>query len=167
MAEYAARVLAAGSTNDFYFTARSNNIEREGLARLQRDVEPPLEFFRARPRQRSQSFWFGPKGSITGTHHDPTNILFCQVYGEKRVQLSPPFDPAMLGLSDGFYHRAPGDPAAYPELADATVLEVQLSAGDALFIPALWWHRVEALSVSISYSLLHFKQQNTFPGYRP
>lgn len=167
MAAYVERVLQAGSSNDFYFTARNRNIELEALQSLVRDVTPAPDFFLPQPHKGSQSFWFGPKGSLTATHHDPTNILFCQIYGKKRVQLAPPTDPGLLGLAEGFYNRATGELRSYEPLADSHVLELIVEPGDALFIPALWWHRVEALSVSISFSLLHFKRINRYPAYSP
>jgi Cupin-like domain len=167
MAAYAERVMTAGRTNDFYFTARNRNIELEGLRSLNDDVRAPPEFFLPEPHKGSQSFWFGPEGSLTATHHDPTNILFCQIYGSKRVQLAPPTDVGVLMQAEGYYNKALHDLKSYEGLRGSHILDLVLSPGEALFIPALWWHRVEALSISISFSLLHFKRTNRYPDYRP
>ena len=43
---------------------------------------------------------------------------------------------------------------------------VDLVEGEALFIPAGWWHRVEALTPSISLGVMPFRRHNTF-DYRP
>lgn len=166
MAEYARRVRSAGKTNDFYFTARNKNVELEGLAGLRDDIRPPPGYFAPDKRKGAQSFWFGPEGSLTAFHHDPTNILFCQIYGQKRITLAPPTDLGFLCVGEGFYSgKTPG--VELPQLHGSPSWEVVLSPGEALFIPALWWHEVEALSVSISFSLLHFERPNNFPGYEP
>ena len=45
--------------------------------------------------------------------------------------------------------------------------EVELSPGQALFIPAGWWHEVDALDVSISLSVTAFARPNRYEWYRP
>jgi hypothetical protein len=168
MAELAARVEASDSTNDFYAIARNRNAESPGFADLRKDVVPPEDWFDRERFAGAQSFWFGPKGTITTLHYDPTNILFCQLYGTKLVHLAPPSDSALSRAARGYYsgyvERAPEDE---PELRNTPFFRIELRPGDALFIPALWWHRVEALSASISFSLLHFRRPNRFPHYRP
>jgi Cupin-like domain len=40
--------------------------------------------------------WFGPAGTITPIHHDPMNVMLCQVAGRKRVRLWSPNDTPNL-----------------------------------------------------------------------
>jgi len=42
-----------------------------------------------------------------------------------------------------------------------------LWAGEALFLPAGWWHEVTALQTSMHVSLLAFHRPNAFPWYQP
>ena len=55
------------------------------------------------------------------------------------------------------------------ELANAPepLVEVVLAPGEALFIPAGWWHQVDALDVSISVSILSLAWPNDFSWYKP
>ena len=79
--------------------------------------------------------------------------------GVKYVRLYPPSQacnlyPHATGLTTNSSRvdaRAP-DLVAFPRFAAAKGLECWLRAGMALFIPAGWWHFVEACSVSASVS---------------
>ena len=46
--------------------------------------------------------------------------------------------------------EGPVDMDRFPLLAEATFTEAVLGPGDALFIPAGWWHYVRSLSTSFS-----------------
>ena len=100
---------------------------------------------------------------MTPLHHDATNILFHQVYGRKKFLLAPPEEVDLLVGARDFY--AAGD----PEKDDLGVAfhEVLLEPGEALFLPAGWWHHVRAIDVSISFSLLCFRRPNDFDWFRP
>jgi ribosomal protein L16 Arg81 hydroxylase len=108
---------------------------------------------------------------MTPLHHDTTNILFCQLHGRKRVELVAPNETALLiDNLDGFYSKvdvAKLGAAKHPALQRMLVKSTVLGPGDALYIPAGWWHQVTALDVSISFSLLGFRRPNDFDWYRP
>jgi len=102
------------------------------------------------------SMWVGGKGSTTQAHYDVLNNIFVQVYGRKRFRLWGPQAHAMLRVF----------PDAHPRARKARVLvdgcrtvlappevDVTLEAGQALFIPAFWFHHVEALSCSVSVNV--------------
>ena len=42
-----------------------------------------------------------------------------------------------------------------------------MQPGEALFIPAGWWHQVDALDPSISVTILDFTFTNDYGWYRP
>lgn len=42
------------------------------------------------------------------------------------------------------------DPEKYPNFKSAKYIEIELKAGEALFIPKLWWHYVKTLEPSIA-----------------
>jgi hypothetical protein len=162
-------VRAAGPTNDLYLVANNRALEKPELAPLLADLTPPGDIFDASSLEGRASLWFGPGGTCTPLHHDTTNILFCQIYGKKRVDLVSPLETSLLDDVDGFYAgRRSGDlEGGGPDGEAPRVLRVELSAGEALFLPAGWWHEVTALEVSIHVSLLAFRRLADVGWYRP
>jgi hypothetical protein len=171
MDRFIARVIAAGTTNDFYLVANNKALARGRMRALFADVRPPRTLFVPLTDPGAASLWIGPAGTITPLHHDTTNILFCQIYGTKRFDLVSPQETALLlDPIDGFYSPVDLDrraEASHPAVQQLLVKQVTLAPGDALFIPAGWWHRVTSLDVSISFSLLGFRRPNDFDWYRP
>jgi hypothetical protein len=103
------------------------------------------------------SIWIGNQSRIAA-HYDVTDNVACVAAGKRRFTLFPPdqldnlyigpldFTPAGQPASLVDFHHP--DFVRYPKfkmaLAHAQVAE--LEAGDAIFIPSMWWHHVEALS---------------------
>jgi hypothetical protein len=107
-------------------------------------------------RQALASIWIGNRTRIAA-HHDLPDNLACVAAGRRRFTLFPPselpnlyigpldFTPAgqaisLVDFANPDLERFPRFPQA---LAQAQVAE--LDAGDAIFIPSMWWHHVEAL----------------------
>ncbi len=152
------RVLAAGETNDFYLVAHSKAMERPGMDRLLRRIVVDPGYFDPDALRGATSLWLGPKGTVTPLHHDTTNILFFQIHGRKELLLAPPYQAALSDRARGFYVE---------DDRDVAFERVVLEPGEALFLPAGWWHEVRSLDVSISFSLLAFRRPNRFGWYRP
>ena len=108
-------------------------------------------------RDALASLWLGNRSRIAAHFDVPDNIA-CVVAGRRRFTLFPPeqlanlyvgpldFTPAGQAISlVDFY--AP-DHARFPRFAEALkhAQVAELTAGDAIFIPSLWWHHIEALS---------------------
>ena len=170
MADYVAQVRAAGESNDLYMIAHNQNMLREPLLPLLDDVALDDTIFDPQRLRGGVTLWFGPAGTVTPLHHDTTNILFCQLHGRKRFHLISPWETRLFAGADGFYSEWDlEDDDALPALQaeGVTVRQVELQAGEALFIPAGWWHHVKALDISISFSLLNFRRGNSFAWYRP
>ena len=56
----------------------------------------------------------------------------------------------------------------YPAPRQFTFKRIVLEPGEALFIPAGWWHHVRALDVSISLAVNHFARPNNYDAwYQP
>ena len=101
------------------------------------------------------SFWLGNETRISA-HYDFPNNLACVVAGERRFTLLPP--DQVRNLYVGPIDRTPsGQPISlvdfarpdferHPKFADAMphARTAALQAGDAIFIPGMWWHHVEA-----------------------
>jgi hypothetical protein len=103
------------------------------------------------------SIWIGNR-TIASCHYDAPNNLACCVVGKRRITMFPPgqifnlypgpLDPTPGGQTISLVDFARPDFERYPRfreaLAAAQVAEVE--AGDAVFIPSMWWHHIEALS---------------------
>ncbi len=103
------------------------------------------------------SIWMGTPTRIAA-HNDVPDNLACVAVGQRRFTLFPrdqfrnlylgPVDntPAGRAVSMVDFHHPDLDrhPGFTEALAHAQVAD--LDAGDALYIPALWWHHVEGLA---------------------
>lgn len=153
--------VQARPSNDHYCIARNQNLEH-ALSPLLKDIVVDPDHFDAGRLVGGSSLWIGPAATLTPLHYDTTNILFVQLVGHKRFWLVSPDWSGLLFRLDGFYVR--DDLAAVPPEA---LHEVVLSPGDALFLPVGWFHRVLALSPSVSFSLLCFRRPNDFSWCHP
>jgi hypothetical protein len=102
------------------------------------------------------SIWMGTRTRIAA-HNDTPNNLACVAVGRRRFTLFPPdqFRNLYLGPVDNTPAGRPvsmvdfhaPDFANHPRFREALDHGqlAELEAGDALFIPALWWHHVEGL----------------------
>lgn len=114
-------------------------------------VENAMPLVPASPR-----IWLGHASDVS-THYDTVDNLACVVAGTRRFTLYAPELVRMLypGPID---HTMAGQPvslaassedeARFPLFADAhaEALTAELEPGDALYLPKLWWHRVQSLA---------------------
>lgn len=103
------------------------------------------------------SIWIGNQSRIAA-HYDVTDNVACVALGKRRFTLFPPdqltnlyigpldFTPAGQPASLVDFHHI--DFEKYPKFKTALkhAQVADLEAGDAIFIPSMWWHHVEALS---------------------
>lgn len=170
LANYLDRVEGVGESNDLYMIAHNRTMARPEMAELFDDIRLDEAVFDPDQLDEGCTLWLGPAGTLTPLHHDSTNILFCQIVGKKRIWLIPPYEASLLDDMRGFY--ASFDPRRqredWPEVhRDVQMAELVLEPGEALFLPAGWWHQVLALEPSISFSLLCFRRFNRFDDYAP
>lgn len=102
------------------------------------------------------SIWFGNRSRIAPHQDLPTNLA-CVVAGRRRFTLFPPeqlpnlyigpldFTPA--GQPVSLVDVVAPDLARFPRYAEALrhAQVAELAPGDAIIIPSMWWHHVEAL----------------------
>ncbi len=148
--------------DDFYVVSRNGLMSHPALAALWHDLSPLPAFLEPPERPRGVSLWIGPRGTITPAHFDPHNVLLVQVEGAKQITLAPPIRAEHHALLDGFYL----DGELQEAFGDA-VISVRLEPGEALFVPVAWFHRVEALSPSMTLSFLCFPWPNHFHWLGP
>ncbi|HVY24397.1 MAG TPA: cupin-like domain-containing protein [Steroidobacteraceae bacterium] len=119
--------------------------------------------------------WIGNRTTASAHYDAPSNIACCAV-GSRRFTIFPP--DQIFNLYPGPLEPTPGGQAIsivdfknpdfekYPRfrdaLANAQVAELQ--AGDAIFIPSMWWHHVEGTR---PFNVLVNYWWSTSPKYIP
>jgi hypothetical protein len=109
------------------------------------------------PAQAIPRIWIGTP-SVVSTHFDLSDNIACVVAGRRRFTLFPPeqlpnlyvgpLDHNMAGQPASMVELNAPDFARYPRFREAldAALTAELEPGDAIYIPTLWWHQIEALS---------------------
>ncbi|MEC5164037.1 cupin-like domain-containing protein [Janthinobacterium sp. CG_S6] len=102
-------------------------------------------------------FWLGPAGTVTPLHCDYDDNIFAQIWGSKRIFLSPPHHDEFLYPSEAnaILFGSPFNPEApdfekFPLARRAAMIECTVNSGDLLYVPAGWYHYVRSLTFSLS-----------------
>lgn len=119
------------------------------------------------------NIWLGNQTRVAA-HYDGLDNLACVAAGRRRFTLFAPdqvenlyigpldFTPAGQPISLVDFHQP--DFAKYPKFKQALkhAQIAELGPGDALFIPAMWWHQVEGLA---SFNVLINYWWSEIPSY--
>jgi hypothetical protein len=101
--------------------------------------------------------WLGHASNVSA-HYDTMDNVACVVAGERRFTLHAPetigrlyigpIDHTMAGQPVSLAASAPPDDERYPLFREVKhqALVAELHPGDAIYVPKLWWHQVEATS---------------------
>lgn len=101
--------------------------------------------------------WLGNATTVS-THYDLSDNIACVAAGRRRFTLFPPdqlknlyvgpLDFTLAGQPVSMASLKDPDLERFPRFAEAMAHAVvaDLEPGDALYIPPLWWHQVEALA---------------------
>jgi len=101
------------------------------------------------------SIWLGNQ-SVAACHYDASDNLACCVRGVRRFTLFPPeqvanlypgpLEPTPGGQAISMVDFAAPDLSLYPNFPKAIAAGqiADLAPGDALYLPSMWWHQVEA-----------------------
>lgn len=118
------------------------------------------------------SLWIGNQ-THTATHWDQSQNLGCVVAGRRRFTLFPPeqlknlyagpLEFTLAGQPISLVDIDTPDLKTYPRYGDAlkAARRAELGPGDALYIPAMWWHDV--LSLEEFGSLINFWWRDAEP----
>jgi hypothetical protein len=110
----------------------------------------------AMQRDAQSRVWLCNRAEVA-THFDLSDNVAVVALGRRRFTLFPPtatgdlyvgpFNNTLAGQPISMPDPLRPDFDAYPRFAQAleTALSAELGPGDAVFIPALWWHHVAAL----------------------
>ena len=108
-------------------------------------------------REPLASIWMGTRTRVAA-HNDTPDNLACVAVGRRRFTLFPrdqfrnlylgPVDNTPAGRPVSMVDFHAPDLDRFPRFADALAYAqvAELDAGDALFIPSMWWHHVEGLA---------------------
>jgi hypothetical protein len=101
--------------------------------------------------------WLGHASNVSA-HYDTFDNVACVIAGRRRFTLFAPqtidrlyvgpLDHTMAGQPVSLAAAAPPDDARFPRFREVRekALVAELEAGDAIYLPKLWWHQVEAVS---------------------
>lgn len=136
-----------------YYAAR---VMLETHARpLLEDAQEPLGFEEAfgAPYDQGVIAYLGPPRTVTPCHYDDSENVLVVVRGSKRVRLFPPGEcRRMYPASTGhIYSALPPDlepesadlPRGFDHYRHARYVDVEVTAGEMLYLPQFWYHRVE------------------------
>ena len=165
-ADFMDKIQEHTESNDVYLVGNNKFFEREGSTILLEDLDDKIAgFLRSGINPKYCSFWYGPKGTHTEMHYDPTTVLYAQVRGTKRFRLLSPHNGVALLSARGTYSQVDIDEAAH-RMGDL-VYEVTLKPGELLLIPVGWWHEVTALETSVSLGFTNLIGPTSFSWYTP
>jgi hypothetical protein len=156
------RLLAVlADESDPRYVYMGSTYTEEILPGFERDN--PLDLVADKPT--SPRIWIG-KSSIIAPHFDESDNIACVVSGGRRFTLFPPeqvanlypgpIDNTVAGQPTSMVELAKPDFDRFPRFREALrhAMIAELNPGDAIYIPALWWHGVEAterLNVLVNY----------------
>jgi len=159
----------------FYITSNVIDTYFPGL-RDENDLCFDGDYFKQNPFYTGDplvSIWIG-NASLVSCHFDAPKNLACCAAGNRRFTLFPPdqidnlypgpLEPTPGGQVISMVNFKNPDFDKHPRFRDAMAAgEVaEMEAGDAVYIPSMWWHQVEALS---AFNVLVNYWWNTVPKF--
>ena len=168
--EYVAKIKTESRSNDTYLVANNKLLATEAALPLWDDFDLDERILGPDPKRTHAFLWFGPAGTVTPLHHDSVNVLFNQIDGWKHFILIPSLEIHRVYNNLAVYSAVDPlkpDLEQYPLFADVQQIHLDVGPGQTLFIPAGWWHHVEATEQSISISFTNFAFSNDIDWKNP
>eukprot|EP01090_Pellita_catalonica_P010852 TRINITY_DN222_c0_g1_i2.p1 TRINITY_DN222_c0_g1~~TRINITY_DN222_c0_g1_i2.p1 ORF type:complete len:269 (-),score=31.37 TRINITY_DN222_c0_g1_i2:317-1123(-) len=166
--EFLDKIFAESGTykhSHYFYYAQSVSLDLP--SDIIKDILPNDQFivkekWNANATEPSKSLvWIGEANVTTHLHHDWSHNFHVQIKGRKQFLLFPPSQWRYLYLYPFLHPHGtkcqvnPDDVdfARFPQARNARGYVVELEAGEALYIPPLWFHHVKSLENSISVSM--------------
>jgi Cupin-like domain len=99
----------------------------------------------------------GARGIVTPIHREVLDNIFTVIHGSKELVLFDPLERRVYGhsLLSGVPHLAQVDPRRldeqqFPRARALAPLRATLHDGDAIYIPAFWWHAVRTVEPTVA-----------------
>jgi len=139
-----------------------------GMLKLPQAFKPNWANHPLLDRVSGPELFIGQSGTSFGNLHQDqvcVHVGFVQLQGTKEFIVAPPEDAPLLDTFEGreFPWQERNSRLRYSDLVDtdtgaiksspARIQRITLSAGEALLLPANWWHTTLNLTDSISYSI--------------
>lgn len=165
---FIAELEAAPFASTMAITAENEAANRDALAPLLAETRPLDALVPDDPGQLA----IGPAGTFVPLHFDLSNQLIAQVAGTQRFILAPPAEAHRLGPR-GESRSAVTDitdeseVVLNPSVRGARLHELDLEAGEILFIPVGWWWQATATDLSVALSYDRFRWANDAAGGFP
>ncbi|MBV8124003.1 MAG: cupin-like domain-containing protein [Paucibacter sp.] len=119
--------------------------------------------------------WIGNRAAVPA-HFDGAHNIACVTAGRRRFTLLPPQCAPQLYLGPPDYaptvapmsvvpNLQQADPARFPLVAEALehAVVAELEPGDAIYIPPLWFHQVEALAPHLNILMNYWWRPDAAP----
>ncbi len=133
-------------SNPYYLI---NELDPESL-KADVNLPPPLQCTRSVRQMKVAYLWYSSGWTESALHYDAQDNVHWMVEGSKEILLVDPIHSRevyhdfhdRVGFSPINVRRV--DLNVYPRVRDANVYKVNITRGDMLYIPYVWWHLVRS-----------------------
>lgn len=155
MDEFLLKISTSEPSNEYFYYSHLLS-HPLGFQSLKKDLisESGDDWINLEAKQSSNvNVWIGSQGITAQAHYDPTDNVFVQLVGVKRFfisQISDWREYQIRPFNHPNYRQSQVDFSKAGTKTAIRALSATLYPGDVLYLPAYNFHRVEALSTSIS-----------------
>jgi len=158
------------STEKYYLRSIAVSNPRKGVANIEHDFpaianDVKLPSFVPKEKIFSSVFRIASADLQLWTHYDVMDNILVQLIGRKRIILFSPKDALNLYLNGDKSEVIDIDSPnlqKFPKFQNTVKYECVLNPGDAIFIPAMWFHNVIALDFSVGINVFYKTLDDTF-----
>jgi hypothetical protein len=130
-----------------YYLAQT---DMKTFAALHTDFPTYPKIFGKHMKHDVTQLWYGAGGQVTPMHFDENENILCQIHGSRTFTLIDPYFNDMVyidGITTHVYTLVdPHTPdlKKYPLFKYTRQLKVKVNAGDCIYLPSFWYHKVES-----------------------